>query len=79
MPQSQEEFYFSLPYEEMDLCLYGRNHAVASETVGGVLGLTGEQVERIYRDIENKRNTTRFLHMPAVLIDKMDEVFCDSD
>src|ERR1700674_1291751 len=26
MPQSQEEFYFSLPYEKMDLVLYGKNH-----------------------------------------------------
>ena len=78
MPQSQEEFYFSLPYEQMDLCLYGKNHAVAPEAVGKVLSLTGEQIERIYRDIENKRNTTRFLHMSAVLIDKVGEVSPDA-
>ena len=28
LPQSQEEFYFSLPYDKMDLCLYGKNHGV---------------------------------------------------
>ena len=26
LPQSQDEFYFSLPYNKMDLCLYARNH-----------------------------------------------------
>ena len=26
LPQTQEEFYFALPYDKMDLCLYGRNH-----------------------------------------------------
>src|SRR5262245_59096048 len=28
MPQTQEEFYFSLPYDRMDLCLYARNHDI---------------------------------------------------
>ena len=28
LPQSQEEFYFSLPYREMDLCLCAKNHGV---------------------------------------------------
>jgi NAD+ synthase len=26
LPQSQEEFYFALPYEAMDLCLFGKNN-----------------------------------------------------
>jgi len=26
LPQSQDEFYFSLPYEKMDLCLWGKNN-----------------------------------------------------
>ena len=32
LPQSQEEFYFSLPYDEMDLCLYALNHGVPPRT-----------------------------------------------
>ena len=28
LPQSQEEFYFSLPYDQMDLCLYGKNNGI---------------------------------------------------
>src|SRR5947207_1040724 len=31
MPQTQEEFYFALPYQRMDLCLYALNHGIAAE------------------------------------------------
>ena len=74
LPQSQEEFYFSLPYEQMDLCLYGRNHAVPPAEVGRALGLTAEQVERVYRDIDQKRRSTRYLHLAAQLVGEVEEV-----
>ena len=68
LPQSQEEFYFSLPYDRMDLCLYGRNHGVPAAEVAGAAGLTAAQVERVYRDIDQKRRTTRALHLPPLLV-----------
>jgi NAD+ synthase len=74
MPQTQEEFYFSLPYDRMDLCLYGRNHAVPAEETAAATGLTAEQVERVYHDIDQKRRTTRYLHLPPVLIAPVREV-----
>ena len=75
MSQTQEEFYFSVPYDKMDLCLYGRNHDVPPAQVAQVAGLTIEQVQRVYRDIDNKRNATRYLHFSALLIDKVEEIF----
>ena len=30
LPQTQEEFYFALPYDKMDLCLYAHNHGVSA-------------------------------------------------
>ena len=33
LPQTQEEFYFSLPYDEMDICLYARDHGLPAEAV----------------------------------------------
>jgi NAD+ synthase len=75
MPQSQEEFYFSLPYDKMDICLYGKNHGISAEEVGKAVGLTAEQVKRIYHDIENKRKTTRYQHIPPVLIEKVEEIY----
>jgi len=68
LPQSQEEFYFSLPYDKMDLCLWSKNHEVPAEEVGELLGLSAEQVERVYRDIEGKRKVTQYLGCPPLLI-----------
>jgi NAD+ synthase len=73
LPQTQEEFYFALPYDKMDLCLYGRNHGVASAAVAAALGLTAEQVERVYKDIDQKRRTTRYLHARPMLVETVTE------
>jgi NAD+ synthase len=74
LPQSQEEFYFSLPYEQMDLCLYAHNHGLSSEAVAEAVGLTTEDVERVFRDIEQKRRATRYLHLPPLLLESVPEV-----
>ena len=74
MPQSQEEFFFSLPYDKMDLCLYGKNHGVPIEEVAAAAGLTVEQAERVYRDIDSKREATRYLHSPPVLMEDVEEL-----
>ena len=68
MSQSQEEFYFSLPYNKMDLCLYAKNHEIHPDEVADILDLTSEQVSRIYKDIDQKRRTTRYLHLKPLLI-----------
>jgi NAD+ synthase len=72
MPQTQEEFYFSLPYDRMDLCLYAVNHRVPAQEVAPVVGLTAEQVERVFRDIEAKRRASRYLHMRPLLIEPVE-------
>jgi NAD+ synthase len=69
LPQSQEEFYFSLPYDRMDLCLYGLNHGVPAEEIAAATGLTDQQVARVLRDIEQKRRTTAYLHRSPVLVE----------
>jgi NAD+ synthase len=74
LAQGQDEFYFSLPYDKMDLCLYGKNHDVPAAAVADVVGLTPDQVELVYKDIETKRSTTRYLHLQALLTDKVPEI-----
>jgi len=74
LSQSQEEFYFSLPYDKMDLCLYGVNHCIASEDVAQATGLTVEQVERVYRDITAKRKATRYQQMPPLFVEAVNEM-----
>ena len=74
LEQSQEEFYFSLPYQRMDLCLYGLNHDVPTAEVAEATGLTVEQVERVYRDIEQKRRTTAYFHAAPMLVEDVAEI-----
>ncbi len=74
LAQSQEEFYFSLPYQRMDLCLYGLNHGVPTADVAAATGLTEVQVERVYRDIEQKRKTTQYLHLQPETVIRISEI-----
>jgi NAD+ synthase len=72
LAQSQEEFYFALPYQLTDLCLYGINHGIGVDEVAAAAGLTGSQVEKVFRDIEAKRRGARYLHsrpLPSVPMD----------
>lgn len=68
MPQSQEEFYFSLPYDRMDLCLYAVDNGVAADQVAQALGLTEDQVMRVFADIESKRRMSKYLHAGPQLV-----------
>ena len=74
MPQSQEEFYFSLPHERMDLCLFGLNNGVPIGQIAEATDLTEDQVERVFRDIEQKRKTTEYLHLQPTLIAPIGEI-----
>jgi NAD+ synthase len=74
LPQGQDEFYFSLPYHEMDLCLYARNENLPPEAVAGAVGLSPEDVQRVYDDIDQKRRTTHYLHLRPQLIHPDDSI-----
>jgi NAD+ synthase len=74
MPQGQDEFYFALPYDRMDLALWAHNHHVPAAELARVLGLDVQQAEYLYRDIGNKRRTTRVLHLRPVLIEPVAEI-----
>lgn len=67
MAQSQEEFYFALPYRLMDLCLYGLNHGISADEVAAAAGLTAAQVEKVFKDIDSKRRAARYLHARPLL------------
>jgi NAD+ synthase len=79
MPQGQDEFYFALPYREMDLALWALNHGVPAAELAAVLGLSEQRTEFIYTDIRTKRRTTRYLHRPPVLLERVDEVDLHSE
>ncbi|HEX7480101.1 MAG TPA: NAD(+) synthase [Polyangiales bacterium] len=74
LPQTQEEFYFALPYDRMDLCLHARNHGVPAEQIATELGLLPAQVERVYKDIDAKRRATRYQHLSPLLVEPVAEI-----
>ncbi len=74
LDQSQEEFYFPLPYDRMDICLYAKNHGLQPEEVAPIIELTAEQVARVYRVIDATRNATRYLHSMPILCEEIPEV-----
>jgi NAD+ synthase len=74
LPQGQDEFYFALPYREMDLALWAINHDVAVADVAAALRLTQQQAQHIYDDIRAKRRTTEYLHRAPVLMTEVPEI-----
>lgn len=72
MAQGQDEFYFALPYDQMDLALWAHNHSVPVAELSKVLDIGEAQAELIYADIEAKRQTTRYLHSKPYLVEHVE-------
>jgi len=60
---SDEEFYFRIPYDKLDLLLYAWENNVAIPEVCEAMSLTEEQVKRVFRDFTSKQNATKHLHI----------------
>jgi NAD+ synthase len=69
LPQSQEEFYFALPYDKLDVCLFGLNHGMTAEEVAPIASLTADQVTMAYKDIRSKRAATSYLQERPLLVE----------
>jgi NAD+ synthase len=69
MDQGQDEFYFALSYDKMDIALWAFNHGVSSQDLAEFWGIPLSQAEFIYADIVSKRKTTNYLHAKPYLIE----------
>jgi NAD+ synthase len=69
LEQTQEEFYFMLPLEQLDLCLYGKRNGIPPAELARLAGMPEAIIERAYTTIDAKRKAARYLHAPAVLVD----------
>ncbi len=67
LPQSQEEFYFSAPYQAMDVCLCALESGLDADVAARQAGMTAAEVEGVWRDIAAKRKATRYLHADPLL------------
>jgi NAD+ synthase len=68
LPQTQEEFFFRVPLETLDLCLYARDQGISPQVLAEEVGLTPAETLAIYRDIDGKRRTSAYLHAPPLLV-----------
>jgi len=65
---TDEEFYFRMPYDTLDLLLYAWENSVPVGEVCGAMGLTEEQVKRAFRDFTSKHSATKhFGALPPTL------------
>jgi NAD+ synthase len=74
LPQTQQEFFFTLPLAELDVVLQARNEGRAAAEVASELGYHPAEIERAYREIDHKRQVTRHLHLPPLLVAPVPEV-----
>jgi NAD+ synthase len=63
---TQQEFFFRLPFETMDLMWYGMEHNIPISEVAQGMGLTEPQVQHAYNDLTRKQRTTEYLRMPPI-------------
>jgi NAD+ synthase len=61
--QTQEEFFFRLPFDILDTIWYGWERGVPTREIAQALELTAEQVENVIHDIQRKLHTTEYLRM----------------
>ena len=64
--QTQEEFFYQLPFDLMDRYWYGFENGYPAAEVAEVMGETVERVEALFRNFERKRKTTEYLRMEPV-------------
>ena len=74
LPQGQDEFYFALPYPQMDLALWSLNHGVSAADLARTLGTSETQAQRIYDDIGAKRRAGRYLHAGAETVEPIEAI-----
>lgn len=64
--QTQQEFFFQLPFREMDLLWYGYENGYAVGDVGKALGKTDNEIKAIYHNFIRKQKTTEYLRMAPI-------------
>jgi NAD+ synthase len=64
--QTQEEFFFQMPFQQMDLYWYAFKNNYDPGEVGNVMGRSAEEVEKVFNGFERKIKTTEYLRMAPI-------------
>jgi NAD+ synthase len=64
--QTQEEFFFQLPYGLMDIYWYGFENGYTPEEVADVMGESKDKVIALFKNFDRKKKTTEYLRMSPI-------------
>jgi len=67
--QTQEEFFFRLPFATMDLLWYAQEHNVPVSQVAQVMELAEEQVQHAFDDFTRKHRTTEYIRTAPIIFE----------
>ena len=65
--QTQEDFFYQMPFKSMDLIWYGWENGYTTDEVGEVMDRSSKDIENIFKNFERKRKTTEYLRMKPIL------------
>ncbi len=64
--QTQEEFFYQFPFQELDLLWYAFENHYDKAEVAEVMGLTTKDVATVYSNFERRSKTTAYLRSAAI-------------
>jgi NAD+ synthase len=64
--QTQEEFFFQLPFHQMDLLWHAFENNYSANEVGGVMEMSEKEVQGIFNSFARKIKTTEYLRMSPI-------------
>jgi NAD+ synthase len=64
--QTQEEFFYQLPFEQMDLLWYAYENGYQPDEVAPVINMKPHEISSIFINFERKRKTTEYLRMGPI-------------
>ncbi len=64
--QTQEEFFFQFPFEELDLLWYAFENNYSCEEVAEVMNKSAQEIESIFLSFKRKVVTTNYLRMEPI-------------
>ncbi|MBN2175629.1 MAG: NAD(+) synthase [Bacteroidales bacterium] len=64
--QTQEEFFFQLPFEEMDLLWYAYENNYDTGDVSKVMDRSADEISKIFANFKRKQSTTDYLRMAPI-------------
>lgn len=63
LAQGQDEFFYGLPYQQLDACLFGEKNGISPGSVARGIGLDPDWVSLIYKQLAHRRVANEYLRL----------------